>query len=796
MKKFLCFRAMALALGLIPFADAASRAEETLPKPSTPFQGKIADTREQSVPAFPASPRAPADAPNIVLILLDDVGFGAAATFGGPAATSELDRLAAGGLRYNQFHTTAICSPTRAALLTGRNHHQTGFGNLADVAAGYPAYNSIWPKETASIAEILRLNGYSTAAFGKWHNTPDWEINPAGPFNHWPTGLGFEYYYGFMFGETSQWEPTLYRNTTPVDAPKKPEQGYHLTTDLVDDAIHWLHQHDAVASEKPFFLYFATGATHAPHHVPKEWIAKYSGQFDQGWDRLREETFARQKKLGVIPANTELTPRPDGLPAWDSLTADQKKLYAHQMEVYSAFLSQTDYEVGRLLRSIADSGKADNTLVIYVVGDNGGSAEGGLEGSDANFATLTGSRDEAPEMLSHLSDLGSPLYDNHYAAGWSWATTAPFQWMKQIASHFGGTRDGLVISWPGHTKNADIVRSQFSHVNDVAPTIYEAAGIVFPDKVDGAAQIPLEGKSLVASFADPAAKSLHTKQYFEIFGNRAIYKDGWVAGARHYAPWELFTDISKVFRGGFENDRWELYNVAEDFSEAHDLAEKFPEKLRELKAEFDWEARRNGVYPLVPLPVGAPSPVAGKSHFVYLSGVERLPGHAVPDVGGRSHRLTAYIDASEGPVEGVIVAQGGRYGGYSLFVKDGKLIYEANTFGKIHETLESAQPLPLGKARIDFVFEADPRPASGLPPLLAPKNAPGTGRLFVDGVEVAQRRFSKFGSFGSAITEPFDVGKDSGSAVSQSYETPFAFTGRVEKIEIDLQPAGGELVRR
>ncbi|WP_036259908.1 arylsulfatase [Methylocapsa aurea] len=781
-----------LALWIASLSAGPAIADE-LPKPTAPFRGKIADTREQSVAAFPTPPQAPKGAPNVVLILLDDVGFAASATFGGPASTPQLDRLAADGLRYNQFHTTAICSPTRAALLTGRNHHQTGFGNLADVATGYPAYNSVWPKETASIAQILRLNGYSTAAFGKWHNTPSWEITPAGPFDRWPTGLGFEYYYGFMFGETSQWEPQLYRNTVAVEPLKKPEQGYHLTTDLVDDAIHWLHQHDAVASEKPFFLYFAPGATHAPLHVPKDWIAKYEGKFGQGWDKLREESFRRQKALGVVPANAELTPRPDGLPAWDSLSAEQKKLYARQMEVYAAFLSHTDDEIGRLLKSIRDAGKAENTLVLYVVGDNGGSAEGGLTGSESNFATLQGAKDDVPEMLSHLSDLGSPLYDNHYAAGWSWATTAPFPWMKQVASHFGGTRNPLVVSWTGHVQKPESVRAQFSHVNDIAPTIYEAAGIGFPEKVDGVAQTPLEGKSLVASFADPTVKSQHTTQYFEIFGNRAIYKDGWVAGARRYAPWELFSDITKVFRGGFEGDRWELYNVADDFSEAHDLAGKLPEKLQELKGEFDKEARRNGVYPLVPIPAPAatPSPVVGKTHFAYLSGVERLPAYAIPEVGARSHRLTADVDTSNGSAEGVIVARGGRYGGYSLFVKDGKLVYESNTFGKVHETLASSRPLPKGKSHIAFEFDVDrslTESAKGsLSPALVSKSRPGTATLSIDGVEVARAHFSQFGSFGSSITEPFDLGKDSGSPVSNAYESPFAFTGNVEKVEIDLK---------
>ncbi|PPQ36585.1 arylsulfatase [Rhodoblastus acidophilus] len=778
--------ALALSLALpLPHAFA-----EDLPKPEAPFAGVAADTREKSTPAFPDAVKAPKGAPNVILILLDDVGFAASSTFGGAAATPELDKLASQGVRYNQFHTTAICSPTRAALLTGRNHHQTGFGNL--VPAGYPAYNLIWKKETASIAQVLRLNGYSTVAFGKWHNTPVWEISPAGPFDHWPTGLGFEYFYGFMAGETSQWEPQLYRNTVAVEPTKTPAQGYHFTSDIVDDAVKWLHNHESVAPEKPFFLYLATGATHAPHHVPQEWIDKYKGQFDQGWDKLREENFARQKALGVIPANAELTPRPEGLPAWDSLSPDQKKLYAHQMEVYSAFLSHTDHEVGRLLKTLDEEGRAKDTLVLYIVGDNGGSAEGGLNGSDANLGVFQGANTDVAFQLQHLSDLGSPLYDNHYAAGWSWATTTPFQWMKQIASHFGGTRNPLVVSWPGHVAQSQAIRSQFGHVNDIAPTIYAAAGVAFPDKVEGVAQTPLEGKSLLPSFTDPQIKSAHTEQYFEIFGNRAIYKDGWVAGARRYRPWEMFTDITKVFRGGFENDKWELYHVEEDFSQAHDLAEKNPEKLAELKAEFDKEARRNGVYPLVPIPEKDKLPLAsvGKTHFVFYDGVDRLPAQALPDIGARSHRITAIIDNSDGKAEGVIIADGGRHGGFSLYVKDGRLIYVSNLFGQTLERVVGA-PLPKGKSTVVYTFDVDfslKETAKGLiSAALIAKARPGQARLSVNGEEVASEHLSAFGGFNAIGTETLDIGKDLGSPVSPDYQTPFAFTGKIEKVELDLK---------
>jgi arylsulfatase A-like enzyme len=775
-----------LGVGLL-LITVPAMAQNALPAAEAPFRGVIAPTREQAKPDWPKPVTAQRGAPNVVLILLDDVGFGAAGTFGGPAATPELDKLAAGGLRYNDFNTSAICSPTRAALLSGHNQHQVGFGNLQDVAAGFPGYNTIWHKDTASIAEILRENGYSTAAFGKWHNTPIWEISPSGPFDHWPTGLGFEYFYGFLWGESSQWEPLLYRNTTPVPAPGRFQEGYHLTTDLVNDALHWVREHDAVTPEKPFFLYFATGAVHAPHHVPKSWIEKYRGKFDQGWDKLREETFARQKQLGVIPASAELTPRPTQLPAWDSLTADQKRLYAHQMEVYAAFLSQTDYEVGRLLAGLTDEGKTDNTLVLYVVGDNGGSAEGGLDGSDTNLAMAGGATSDVASMLSHIDDLGSPYYDNHYAAGWSWATTAPFQWMKQIASHFGGTRDGFVVSWPGHIAKPEVVRGQFAHVNDVAPTIYAAAGIKFPDVVDGTKQLPLEGRSLVPTFRDPDARTGHNEQYFEIFGNRAIYKDGWVAGARRYAPWELFTNPGKIFEGDFSKDRWELYHVDVDYSEAHDLAAQNPAKLAELKAEFDHEARRNGVYPLVPVPLqGAPLPARQRTHFSYAEGVDRVPLAMTPDLTNRAHRLTARFVVPAGGADGVIVAEGGRYGGFSLFVKNGKLIYENNTFGTTHQQIAAPAALSAGEATVVVEFTPDANVVNK-PAVLSMKHA-GSGRakLLLNGSLVGEAHFSQFGDFASAIDEPLDIGRDSGSPVSRDYEAPNPFAGRIIRVTIDL----------
>jgi len=763
-------------------STAAFAAGEVLPYPETPFKGKIGPTRETSVTAWPEQPKAPAGAPNVVLILNDDLGFSAPDTFGGPATSPELDKLAAGGIRYNDINAVAICSPTRAALLSGRNHHQVGFGNLEDIAAGFPGYNALWHPETASIAEMLKDNGYSTAAFGKWHNTPEWETSPVGPFNHWPTGLGFEYFYGFVGGDSSQWEPRLYRNTIPVEYPSNT---VHLTTALADDAIHWMRQHNAVAPEKPFFLYFATGATHAPHHAPKEWIDKYKGKFDIGWDKLSDETFARQKKLGIIPANTVKTPRPANLAAWDSLTADQKKLYARQMEVFAGFMSHADYEVGRLIQELKNEGIDKNTLVIWIAGDNGPSAEGSPDGSDRQTGQFAAGPETIAQQLTHVDDLGSLDRDNHYAAGWAWATATPFKGMKQIASHFGGTRTGVVISWPGHTNHPEIVRGQFGHVNDIAPTIMAAAGLTFPTTVDGVKQLPFEGVSLIPTFTNAKASSQHHIQYFEIFGNRAIYKDGWVAAARRYDPWDMANLYKKMFDQGFEKDKWELYNVAVDYSEANDLAAKYPARLKEMQALFDSEARRNSVYPMTPMPFAAPKMVpADKTHFTYYAGVDRLDYGMVPALGGRSHKITADLNVPRG-ASGVIAAMGGRYGGFALYVKDGRLVYENNSFTDVHEKLVSSQSLPSGKVEVTTVFTVNAAaPSTSVVPSGDAK--PGTAEMFINGKKVGETRFSRFGGFRSSHYETFDVGQDTGAPVSNDYTAPNPFTGVVEKVTIDL----------
>jgi arylsulfatase A-like enzyme len=771
-----------LLTGLISTAVAPlSLAADSLPQPDAPFAGKMALSVKASVPGWPQPIMAPKGAPNVVLILLDDVGFGASSTFGGPSQTPELDELAAQGLRYNRFHVTAMCSPTRAALLSGRNAHNVGFGTVADLASGFPGYNATWRKDAVTVADVLRRNGYSTAAFGKWHNTPFWEISPVGPFDRWPTGLGFESFYGFMSGGESQWEPSLYRNTTPVEPPATPQQGYHFTTDITDQAIAWLHTHESLAPDKPYFLYFAPGATHEPHHVPKEWIEKYRGQFDQGWDKLRAETFARQRKLGVIPANADLTPRPKELPAWNSLSAAQKRFLARQMEVYAGFLSQTDYEVGRLVKAVQQDPHGDNTLILYIVGDNGASGEGGLEGHDGfEGGPPTRKKADPRERLSHIDGLGSVLYMNNYAAAWAWAMDTPFQWMKQVASHLGGTRDPLVVVWPARIKDHGALRSQFTDVDDVAPTIYEVTRIQFPAVVDGVKQQPLDGTSFAYSFDDPTAPSRHRTQIFEQVGNRAIYQDGWVAAACHWLPWDW------PYKGDdFDKDRWELYHLDADFSEAHDLAARYPQKLKELQAVFDAEAQRNNIYPL-----GAggwdfglkmqPSPVAGRKEFVFYPGLPRTPsGFVLPNF-ARSHRITAAVVIPPTGADGVIVADGSRYGGFALYVKDNQLVYENHSLAR-HDMITSAVPLPLGQLVVAYEFVRDEAKATQDKDA-GRDNGQGTGRLYINGQLVAEARQGPVQAWGS-----FGIGQEFGSPVSSAFQPPFKFRGTLNKVTVELK---------
>lgn len=759
-------------LPLPAFADYG----DTLPLPQPPFKGKIGITYKDSHPDFPKPIKAPDKAPNVLLVLLDDVGFGQTSAFGGLIETPNLDRLAARGLRYNQFHTTALCSPTRAALLTGRNHHSVSTGVITELASGYPGYTAILPRSAATIAEVLRSNGYNTAAFGKWHNTPDYETSAVGPFDRWPTSLGFDYFYGFLGGDTNQWSPNLVENTQHIQKPLD-DPNYHLTPDLADHAIKWIRTQQSIAPDKPFLTYLATGATHAPHHAPKEWIEKYKGKFDQGWDKLRADIFERQLKLGIIPADTKLTPRPAEIPAWDSLTPTEQKVYAHQFEVFAGFLSHTDAEVGRVIEVIAQLGELDNTLVFFIAGDNGASAEGGLTGSVNEFKVFNGVEESPQEILAALDDLGSPKTFNHFHAAWAWAVDSPFQWTKQIASHFGGTRNGLVVAWGDRIKDKGAIRSQFHHVIDIAPTILEAAGITEPEVVNGAKQQPIEGTSLVYSFDDPAVASKHKTQYFEMFGNRAIYDNGWVAAARHgRLPWERFSKTT------FDQDNWELYNVAQDFSESQDLAKDNPQKLAELQNLFLKEAKKYKVLPLDDRTIQRfdintrPSVTNGRNSFSYYTSVVGIPEGSAPNTKNRSFSITADVDVANDGAEGVLVTQGGRFAGWSFFLKDGKPTYAYNFLNSDRTIIQSSEPVAIGKSKVRFDFSYD---GGGV-------GAGGTGKLFINDKQVAEGRIEKTVGFRIGLDETFDVGQDTGSAVVDSYQVPFKFTGNLEQVKLDL----------
>ena len=763
-----------LSAGCRSNRDTQTAPQETLPKPDPAFAGVIDADPGKARAAFPVEVTAPKGAPNVALILVDDVGFSATSTFGGAIHTPNFDRLAAAGLRYNNFHVNSLCSPTRAALLSGRNNHQVGFGTVAEGASGFPGYNSLWPKSAATVAEVLKDNGYATAAFGKWHNTPIWQTSRVGPFDRWPTGLGFQHFYGFLAGYDNQYFPRLFDDTVPVEPAKTPRQGYSLTTDMTDHAIAWLHQVNAIAPDKPFFLYYAPGATHTPHQVPKEWIARYKGKFDEGWDKLREETFERQKKLGVIPANAELTPRPAGLPAWDSLPADERKLLARQAEVYAAFTEQTDYEIGRLLDEIRSSGKTDNTLVFEIFGDNGASAEGGPDGYDEKDV-----QSKAPSIQQRLADssgLGSELYMNHFAAAWAWALSTPFQGTKIDASHLGGTTDPMIVSWPARIHETGGLRTQFQHVTDIAPTIYEAAGLNAPTTVNGTTQLPLEGSSLEYTFDHPEKPTHHTEQYFATVGNIAIYKDGWWAGRRAWSSWDLnpHGDVSKR--------PWELYNLNADYSQAHDLATTIPDKLKELQQRFDEEAGRNQAYPL--FQPGGPQSLEGgqRKELVLGEGVTRIPNATIPDLAGHAYTITADLDAPKQAatgvgINGVIVAQGSRYGGFALYVQDGHVVYEVNAFGNRAGRLVSQSRLQPGKARIVLAVDPDAT-ANG-------QVKPGSVLLTINGAPQGKATFANLN--GNSYTETLDVGSDLGSPVSTAYTSPNRFTGTIERVTLEIR---------
>ncbi|MEV0974336.1 arylsulfatase [Microtetraspora glauca] len=713
--------------------------------------------------------------PDVVVVLLDDVGFGAARTFGGPIDTPVLDALSAEGLRYNRFHTTAICSPTRASLLTGRDPHVTGVGTVLNSANGHPGYEGVLRPEAASVATVLRRNGYGTAAFGKWHLTPPWESTQVGPFDRWPTGQGFDTFYGFLGGETDQYDPTLYEGTTPVARPDVP--GYHLTEDLVGRAVDWLRLRTSLAPGRPFFLYLAPGATHAPLQVPGAWSEKYRGRFGRGWDVLREETLERQKRLGVVPANTKLTPRPGEIPAWDGLGDGEKAVAERLMEVYAGFLEHTDAQIGRLVHALKESGRFDDTMFFYVVGDNGSSAEGGVPGSVNYMGALQGLPESVASQLDLLDEIGGPNTYPQYPAGWAWALTAPFQWVKQVASHLGGTRNPLVLTWPAGIADRGGLRAQFSHVNDIAPTILEAAGIEPPTEVDGVVQVPMDGTSLMYTFADADASERHTTQYFEVYGHRSIYRDGWMASAHHGGlPWS-------IGRPGadrpFEDDVWELYDLERDFSQADDLAAAEPGKLRRMRALFEQEAARAGILPLRDARVARtrmPNLARGRRRFTYHPGAVGIPESNAPRVVGRSWSLRAVIRVDAPGAYGVIATMGGRAAGWSLHLDDaGRPVFVYRTFAMACLRLTGEDGLGAGRHTIDVAFSYDGGIAAG-----------GTVTLVVDGVPAGEDRIAVTPPAIFSIDETFDIGLSTGSPVGE-YPASYPFTrGTIERVDITL----------
>jgi arylsulfatase len=758
-------------------------ARDHLPIPDRPYAGPVYDDAKDPEATFaPIEPlRPPAGAPNILVVLLDDVGFGASSAFGGPCATPTAERLAAGGLKLSRFHTTALCAPTRQALLTGRNHHTVGMGGITEIATSAPGYNSVRPNTCAPLAEILKLNGYSTAQFGKCHEVPVWQTSPMGPFDAWPTGSGFEHFYGFIGGEAHQYYPAIYDGKTPVEPEKTPEEGYHLTEDMTDRAISWVRQQKALMPDKPFFVYFAPGATHAPHHVPKEWADKYRGAFDQGWDSVREETFARQKQLGVIPPETELTERHEEIPAWDEMPEELKPVLTRQMEVYAGFLEHTDHHVGRLVDALDDLGVLEDTLVYYIIGDNGASAEGTLNGTFNEMINFNGAAAlETPEfMLERIDDFGGPDAYNHYSVGWAHAMDTPYQWTKQVASHWGGTRNGTIVHWPKGFSAKGELRSQFHHVIDIAPTILEVAGVPEPKTVQGVEQRPMEGVSMLYALRDGDAADRRETQYFEMFANRAIYHRGWTACTKHKTPWILIGGEMPAF----EDDRWELYDGSSDWSQARDLADAHPEKLEELKQLWYDEALKYNVLPLDdrsgeridPQLAGRPTLIHGNSQLLF-SGMGRLSEHSVLNIKNKSHSVTAELTVPEAGASGVIVAQGGSIGGWSLYANGGVPTYCYNLFGIQHFFVRGAEPLPPGRhqVRVEFAYDG---------------GGPGKGgdvTLYVDGAQVGEGRVDATAAMIFSADDTCDVGREGGALVSPEYGRENHFSGEIEWVQIDV----------
>ena len=727
--------------------------------------------------------RPPKGAPNVLVILIDDVGFGTSTAFGGPCNTPNIDRLAAGGIKFTRFHTTALCSPTRQALLTGRNHHSVGMGGITEIATGAPGYNSVLPNTKAPLALTLKLNGYSTAQFGKCHEVPVWQTSAAGPFTAWPTGGGgFEYFYGFIGGENNQFDPALYEGTTPIEPPKTAAEGYHLTEDLTDKAITWTRQQKSLMGDKPFFMYFAPGATHAPHHVPKEWIDKYKGKFAHGWDKQREITFKQQKELGVIGKDAVLTPRHKEIPAWDEMDPKLKPVLEREMEVYAAFMEHTDHHIGRLIDALKDMEILDDTLIYLIIGDNGASAEGTLQGAFNEMANFNGmAAIETPEfMVSKLDEFGGEHSYGHFAVGWAWAMDTPYQWTKQVASHWGGTRNGTIVHWPNGVKDKGSVRNQFCHVIDLAPTVLEAAGIPEPMQVNGVMQSPYEGTSMLYAFNDAKAAERHETQYFEMFCNRGIYHKGWSAVTKHRTPWEM----GGTKMPAFDDDVWELYDGSKDWTQAHDLSKKMPDKLHELQRLWLIEAVKYNVLPLDDRQIerinsdlaGRPTLVKGNKQILF-GGMGRLSENSVINIKNKSFAVTADVEVPAKGAEGVIIAQGGRFGGWSLYAKGGKAKFLYNVLGIKSFSIEATKPIPSGKTQVRMEFAYD---GGGF-------GKGGRVKLFCDGKEVGSGRVELTQGFIFSADETTDIGYESGTTVSPDYTAHTSrFSGKVNWVQIDL----------
>ncbi len=747
-----------------------------------PFAGIVDTNATQSKPDFPVEVSAPKGAPNVLIIMTDDVGFGASSTFGGPIQTPTFDGLAANGLRYNEFHTTALCSPTRAALISGRNHHNVASGDITEFATGFDGYSSLVPKSCASIGEILKDNGWNTGWWGKMHNVPDWKSSTSGPFDLWPNGLGFEYFYGFLGGDSHQWRPALYENTNPIE-PYIGNPNYILDKDLADNAVAYIRKHNSVSPQKPFFVYYCTGSAHAPHHAPKDWIAKYKGKFDQGWDKVREETYARQKQLGVIPPNTKLTARNEGAPEWDTLSADWKKIYAREMEVYAGALSYADYNIGRVIDAVKETGQLDNTIIIYIMGDNGASAEGTGQGTTNEVGTGGGFPEDLAFMKTQYDKLGSMYTYNHYSYAWALTMDAPFQWTKQVASHFGGTRNALVISYPKVIKNKGGLRSQFHHIIDIVPTVLDLCGVPQPTRVNGVEQRPMDGVSMAYTFNDSNAKSTRNTQYFEMIGNRAIYHDGWVAATTPFRkPWQITGGETKYPSRDF---KWELYHVSDDFSEADNLVAKYPDTLKALQDLFYVEAKKNNVLPLDAsfaeraAPGIRPSLTEGRTHFEYYEGAVRIPEGSAPVFVDQTWTITADV-TTQANSKGVLATMGGYFGGFALLIKDDKpmFLYRGTNQPQWLVTIQSPQKLTAGnhKITVDFIYDG-----GGL----------GKGAnmiLSVDGKQVANGRIERTVYLRFSLDETWDVGEDTGTPVEFNvYDVPFKFNGQLNKLTVDLK---------